>query len=48
MRVRHVAAMGEHNEAVLREVAGLSQEEILALAEEGVISYRPRPDEKAP
>jgi crotonobetainyl-CoA:carnitine CoA-transferase CaiB-like acyl-CoA transferase len=40
--------MGEHNEAVLREVAGLSQKEIRALADEGVISQRPRPEERAP
>jgi hypothetical protein len=33
---------------VLREVAGLSREEIAVLAKEGVISSRPRPDEKAP
>ena len=48
MSIRHVAAMGEHNEAVLREVAGLSKEEIRALAEQGVIADRPRPDERAP
>jgi benzylsuccinate CoA-transferase BbsF subunit len=48
MAIRHVAGMGEHNEVVLREVAGLSQEEILALAEDGVISHRPRAEERAP
>ena len=48
MEIRHVADLGEHNEAVLREVAGLSPEEIRALAAERVIADRPRPDEKAP
>ena len=48
MAIRHVAAMGEHNESVLREVAGLSQDEIRALEKEGVISTRPRAEEKAP
>jgi len=48
MAIRHVPTLGEHNESVLREVAGLSQEEIRALAAEGVISNRPRPEEKAP
>jgi crotonobetainyl-CoA:carnitine CoA-transferase CaiB-like acyl-CoA transferase len=48
MAIRHVAAIGEHNETVLREVAGLSGDEIGALAKQGVISNRPRADEKAP
>ena len=48
MTIRHVANLGEHNEVVLREVAGLSQDEIDALAQENVISNRPRPDERAP
>jgi benzylsuccinate CoA-transferase BbsF subunit len=48
MAIRHVPTLGEHNETVLREVAGLSPEEIRALAKEGVISTRPRPEEKAP
>ena len=48
MAIRHAADLGEHNETVLREVAGLSPERIGALAAEGVISDRPRPDEKAP
>jgi crotonobetainyl-CoA:carnitine CoA-transferase CaiB-like acyl-CoA transferase len=48
MAIRHVADLGEHNEVVLREVAGLSQEEISALATDGVISNRPRAEEKAP
>lgn len=48
MAIRHTADLGEHNETVLREVAGLSPEEISALAAEGVIADRPRADEKAP
>jgi formyl-CoA transferase len=48
MAIRHVADLGEHNEMVLREVAGLSREEISVLAADGVISNRPRAEEKAP
>src|SRR5262245_51246568 len=48
MAIRHTADLGEHNEIVLREVAGLSDDEIRALAAEGVISNRPKADEKAP
>ena len=48
MAIRHVADLGEHNEQVLREVAGLSEDEIATLAREGVISNRPRPEERAP
>lgn len=48
MSIRQVADLGEHNEVVLREVAGLSQDEIRKLAEEGVIANRPRPEERAP
>jgi benzylsuccinate CoA-transferase BbsF subunit len=48
MAIRSVANLGEHNEAVLREVAGLSEKEISALAADGVISNRPRPEERAP
>jgi benzylsuccinate CoA-transferase BbsF subunit len=48
MAIRHAARLGEHNEVVLRELAGLSLEEIRALAEEGVISNRPRAEERAP
>jgi benzylsuccinate CoA-transferase BbsF subunit len=46
--IRHVADLGEHNESILREVAGLSAEEIGALAADGVISQRPKPEERAP
>ncbi len=48
MAIRHTADLGEHNEVVLREVAGLSQEEIQALAAAGVIANRPRAEEQAP
>ena len=48
MAIRHTADLGEHNEVVLREVAGLSKEEIGELAQDGVISNRPRAEEKAP
>jgi benzylsuccinate CoA-transferase BbsF subunit len=48
MAIRHVADLGEHNEQVLRDVAGLSQAEINALAKDGVIADRPRAEEKAP
>jgi benzylsuccinate CoA-transferase BbsF subunit len=48
MAIRSVADLGEHNEVVLREVAGLSREEISALAADGVVSNRPRAEEKAP
>ena len=48
LSIRAVADLGEHNEQVLREVAGLSKQEIRALADEGVISDRPRADERAP
>ena len=48
MTIRQVADLGEHNDVVLQEVAGLSQAEIRALAEDGVISSRPRPEERAP
>lgn len=48
IEIRHVAQLGEHNQQVLREVAGLSDAEIQTLANEGVIADKPRADEKAP
>jgi crotonobetainyl-CoA:carnitine CoA-transferase CaiB-like acyl-CoA transferase len=48
MAIRHAANLGEHNEEVLREVAGLSREEINSLAADGVIANRPRAEERAP
>ena len=48
VEIRHVAALGEHNAQILRELAGLSDEEIENLARDGVISARPKPNEPAP
>jgi benzylsuccinate CoA-transferase BbsF subunit len=48
MSIRHVAALGQHNAVVLRELAGLSDSEIQVLTEAGVIADRPRADEQAP
>jgi crotonobetainyl-CoA:carnitine CoA-transferase CaiB-like acyl-CoA transferase len=48
LAIGHVAALGEHNEALLRELASLSDPEIASLAEQGVISSRPLPDETPP
>jgi benzylsuccinate CoA-transferase BbsF subunit len=48
LKIRSVALLGEHNQSVLREVAGLSAEEITALAADGVIADRPKAGERAP
>jgi benzylsuccinate CoA-transferase BbsF subunit len=48
LAIRHVARLGEHNEQVLREVAGLSPDEIRALYDARVIANRPKPEERAP
>ena len=48
MVIKHAAALGEHNQQVLRDLAGLSTEEIDQLQETGVISDRPKPDEPRP
>jgi crotonobetainyl-CoA:carnitine CoA-transferase CaiB-like acyl-CoA transferase len=48
MVIGSAAALGEHNEEVLRDVAGLSRDEIEELTRERVISTRPRPEEPAP
>jgi benzylsuccinate CoA-transferase BbsF subunit len=48
MVIRQAAGLGEHNDGVLREVAGLSAIEIRALVDAGVIADRPRADEPAP
>ncbi len=48
MAIRHAARLGEHNEAVLREVAGLSEQELRELTHDGVIADRPRADEQRP
>jgi len=46
--IRSVAALGEHNVETLRDIGGLSEEEIADLANEGVISTKPLPTEAAP
>ncbi len=46
--IKHAASLGEHNERVLRELAGLSTEEIDHLQKAGVIADRPSPDEPPP
>ncbi len=48
MVIKHAASLGEHNQQVLRELAGLSQEEIDHLQQAGVIADRPKPDEPRP
>jgi formyl-CoA transferase len=48
MGIHSVAALGEHNEEILREIAGLSGEEIAALADDGIISNLPLPTESRP
>lgn len=48
MAIRNAAALGEHNEQVLRDVAGMSKDEIEELAREAVISTRPKAEERAP
>jgi benzylsuccinate CoA-transferase BbsF subunit len=48
MAIRKAAALGEHNEQILRDVAGLSKDEIEELAREAVTSTRPKPEERVP
>ena len=48
MAIRNVAALGEHNEEILRDIAGLSVGEITALAEDGIISNLPLATESRP
>ena len=48
MVIEYSASLGEHNEQVLRELAGLSTEEIGQLQKAGVIANRPKPDEPPP
>ena len=48
MGIQSVAALGEHNEEILKEIAGLSQEEITSLADDGIISKLPLPTESRP
>jgi benzylsuccinate CoA-transferase BbsF subunit len=46
--IRHAAGLGEHNHEVLQQVAGLAPDEIQSLEAQGVISNKPRAEEKAP
>ena len=48
MSIAKVAGLGEHNEAILADLAGLSAEEIGELESEGVVFGAPRPDESRP
>ncbi|HJN85581.1 MAG: CoA transferase [Dehalococcoidia bacterium] len=48
LAIRHVASLGEHNEALLRELANLTDSEIASLADQGIISSRPLPNEAPP
>jgi benzylsuccinate CoA-transferase BbsF subunit len=48
MTIRNVATLGEHNLEVLQSIAGLSEIEIKGLAEDGIISNRPKSSEQAP
>ena len=46
--IHSVAALGEHNQEILRDIAGLSQEEISVLTVDGIISNQPLPTESRP
>ena len=46
--IRNVASLGEHNVETLKDIAGLSQEEIATLADDGIISTQPLPTETRP
>ena len=48
MGIHSVAALGEHNAEILRDIAGFSQEEIALLADDGIISNQPLPTETPP
>jgi len=48
MTIRQVATLGQHNREILRDVAALSEAEITQLAEDGIISDRPKPGERSP
>ena len=48
MSLHLASALGQHNLDVLREMGGLSDAEIQNLAEEGVLSTRPRTPDKPP
>ena len=48
MSIDRVAGLGQDNEAILSELAGLSQSELAGLEADGVIFDAPRPDEPRP
>ena len=48
LSIERAAGLGEDNASVLREVAGLSAQEIEDLARDGVIADRPGPEEASP
>lgn len=48
LAIRQVAALGEHNEEILRNLARLSDEEIRSLYEQRVISDKPKTGEPVP
>ena len=48
MSITRVAGLGQDNEALLSDLAGLAASEIQALEEEGVIYGAPRPEEPRP
>lgn len=48
MSIKGAAALGEHNQDVLGSLARLGQEEIEALAADGIIATSPKPGERSP
>ena len=48
MAIRNVAALGEHNVDILRDIAGFPDTEIASLTSEGIISTLPLPTETRP
>ena len=46
--IRRLAALGEDNGHILRDLAGLDDKEIESLAQEGIVSSSPKPSEPAP
>jgi crotonobetainyl-CoA:carnitine CoA-transferase CaiB-like acyl-CoA transferase len=48
MSIAKVAGLGQDNETILAELAGLSPAEIGELESEGVVFGAPRPDEPRP
>ena len=46
--IRNVAALGEHNMEILRDVAGLSEDEITTLTKDEIIATKPLATETPP